>query len=67
MYKEKFVKNLSILMENKSIYKAAKDMKIPYATLYGYVNGIALPNFESLIMLADYFDEELDYLVGRKD
>ena len=54
-------------MEKKSIYKVAKEMKIPYATLYGYINGISLPNFESLIMLANYFDEELDYLVGRKD
>lgn len=66
MYKEAFAKNLKECIGNKSIYKVAKEIGIPQQTLYRYVYCQREIGLENLCKIADYFDESIDDLVGRK-
>lgn len=42
-------------------------LNLPLRTYQSYEYGEALPNIETLAILADFFDVSLDYLVGRSD
>ncbi len=40
---------------------------LPPDAVRRYERGEALPSYEALVKLADYFEVSLDYLVGRTD
>jgi len=64
-----FSQRLSILIEEKGItaYRLRKDLKLSNSIVTYWMDGTRLPNGESLIKLANYFDVSIDYLVGRID
>ena len=47
--------------------QTAISLGIPYTTYISYEKGEREPNSETLIMLADFFDSSIDYLLGRSD
>ncbi len=67
MYREKFAKNLRELLGTKSVRKAALEMGIPPQTLHRYLRCEREIGLEYLVKIADYFDEDLDVLTGRKE
>lgn len=67
MYREKFVRNLQNLCKGKVISKIAKDMGLNHQTLQRYLHNEMEITLENLCKIADYFNEDLDFLTGRKD
>lgn len=67
MYTEKFAENLKYLIGERSVSSVAKEIGIPQQTLYRYLHCQREIGLENLCKLADYFDVELDFLVGRKE
>lgn len=47
--------------------QAAKMLNMPYTTYIGYEKNTREPNSDALILLADFFDCSIDYLVGRSE
>jgi len=66
MYKEKLAENLKTLIGNRSVGGVAKEIGIPQQTLFRYLHCQREIGLENLIKIADYFDEDLDCLTGRK-
>ena len=60
---------LKELRERKGLNmrQTAISLGIPYTTYISYEKGEREPNSETLIMLADFFDSSIDYLLGRSD
>ncbi|MBQ9461186.1 MAG: helix-turn-helix transcriptional regulator [Clostridia bacterium] len=55
----------SLREENKkTMAQVARDLGIPYTTYVNYEKGEREPNSETLILLADYFNCSIDYLIG---
>ncbi|MCL2698203.1 MAG: helix-turn-helix domain-containing protein [Oscillospiraceae bacterium] len=50
-----------------SLYKLSKDTKIPKTIVYDWAAGAREPVSEYLIILADYLNVSIDYLLGRTD
>ena len=50
-----------------SMRQAALDLGMPYTTYVNYEKGAREPNSETLILLADYFNTSIDYLLGKSD
>lgn len=48
-------------------YRVSAETKISTATLTSWKNGAYIPKTDKLIILANYFNVSLDYLVGRSD
>lgn len=67
MYREKFTKNLNDLCKGKTISSIAKEMGINHQTLQRYLHNEMEISLENLCKIADYFNEDLDYLTGRKE
>lgn len=67
MYIEKFAERLKELIGNKSISFVAKEIGIPQQTLSRYLLCQREIKLENLCKIANYFNEDLDYLTGRKD
>jgi len=67
MYREKFTKNLQSLCKDKTISAIAKEMGINHQTLQRYLHNEMEISLENLCKIANYFDEDLDYLTGRKE
>lgn len=67
MYIEKFSKRLRELLGEKSVSQVAKEIGIPQQTLSRYLLCQREIGLENLCKIADYFDEDLDYLTGRKN
>ena len=62
-----FAENLKSLMGEMSISEFARKVGIPQQTISRYLlcqHEITLTN---LCKIADYFGEDIDYLIGRKD
>lgn len=55
------------LRENKgiSMKEAARLLKLPYTTYVNYEKGLREPTSEVLILLANFYDTTVDYIVGR--
>ena len=71
---EKFLKTIVAerikeLMSEKLLnqVKLADQLGIDQSTISYWLSGKKLPSIASLWMLADYFDVDIDYLVGRKN
>lgn len=67
MYVEKFAKQLKELIGEKSVSEVAKQIGIPQATLSRYLLCRREIGIEYLCKIADYFNEDLDFLTGRKE
>lgn len=48
-----------------SMREAAKQLGMPYTTFVNYEKGVREPNSETLILLANYFQVSIDYLIGN--
>ena len=58
----------AVRMEKKKTQKATAEMLgMKLRSYQFYEQGIVEPNIAKLIMLADFFDVSLDYLMGRTD
>ena len=66
-YKENFAKNLKNLMGNLSIKEFSRKINIPPQTISRYLLCQREISLEYLIKIADYFHEDIDVLIGRKD
>ena len=60
---------LKQLRENKGIsqMKLALDLSINQNSISRYETGVREADYKTLIMLADYFDVSIDYLLERTD
>lgn len=67
MYVEKFSKRLRELLGEKSVSQIAKEIGIPQQTLSRYLLCQREIGIENLCKIANYFDEDLDYITGRKN
>lgn len=67
MYMEKFSERFKELLQGESVNSIAKKIGIPQQTLSRYILCQREIGLENLCKIANYFDEDLDYLVGRKD
>ncbi len=61
----KFSDKLRTLIEERNITQKqlANDLKIPVSTFGGYVQGTSEPDFETLKIIAVYFNVTTDYLL----
>lgn len=64
---KKFAENLKILIGKMSISEFAKKVDIPQQTISRYLLCQREITLTNLCKIADYFDEDIDYLLGRKD
>ncbi|MDY4676017.1 MAG: helix-turn-helix transcriptional regulator [Candidatus Borkfalkiaceae bacterium] len=67
LYSKRFAKRLKELIGDKSVSSVAKEIGIPQQTLSRYLLGQREIGIENLCKIADFFDEDLDYITGRKD
>ncbi len=67
MYTQKFAERLCELIGTQSISSIAKKINIPQQTLSRYLLCQREIGLENLCKIADYFDEDLDILTGRKN
>lgn len=65
----KFPERLRQLREERGVSQAvvSKELGVSRYTVYSYEKGKTDPTLDSLVILADYFDVTLDYLLGRSD
>ena len=66
-YTEQFAKNLRLLIGEQSVNEFSKRVGIPQQTLSRYLLCQREITLENLIKIANYFDESIDVLIGRKD
>jgi len=64
-FKHVFVKLLQI--RSISAYKLSADTGISQGLISNWKKGTKTPAAENLIVIADYFDISVDYLLGRTD
>ena len=55
------------LEKNKTQLNVQMETGIEQALLSKYESGKRIPPTETLIMLADYYDVSMDYIMGRTD
>ncbi len=67
MYMERFAEKLKELIGEESVSSVAKKIGIPQQTLSRYLHCQREIGLENLCKIADYFNEDLDYLTGRKE
>ena len=64
---EAFAKNLKILMGDMSVSDLAKKVGIPQQTISRYLLCQREITLTNLCKIADFFNEDIDYLIGRKE
>ena len=64
-----FGKLLAKLRKEKGVLQkeVANHLNVTVATISNYEKGVHMPDLNTLIMLADYFDVSTDYLLQRTD
>lgn len=65
-YMQAFAKNLKDLIGEMSVCEFAKRVGIPQQTLSRYLLCQREISLEYLCRIADYFNEDIDFLLGRK-
>lgn len=62
-----FNERMKALREEKGLYQKelAEKLSISRASIAMYESGERIPNLESLVNIADFFEVSLDYLLGR--
>ncbi len=66
-YKKSFAQNLRDLMGTMTISELSKLVDIPQPTLSRYLRCQREISLENLLKIANYFDEDIDVLIGRRD
>ena len=68
-YAEAFSKNLKTLLEQNKISQAelSRQTGIPNQTISRYLSCQREVSLEYLCKIADYFNEDIDVLIGRKE
>ena len=66
-YKKAFAENLRTLIGDTSVNEFSKKIGIPQQTLSRYLLCQREITPENLCKIADYFDEDIDSLIGRKN
>lgn len=61
-----FAQNLKELMGEMSVCEFSKKIGIPQPTISRYLNCQREVTLENLGKIADYFNESVDYLIGRE-
>ena len=61
-----FAHNLRYLIEEMTVSEFAKRVDIPQQTISRYLLCQREITLTNLCKIADYFDEDIDYLIGRK-
>lgn len=59
--------NLKDLMGDMSVTELSEKVKIPQPTLSRYLLCKRQISLDNLVILADYFNVDIDILIGRKD
>ena len=62
-----FAQNLKNLISDMSVSEFARKVDIPQQTISRYLLCQREITLANLCKIADYFGEEIDYLIGRKD
>ena len=62
-----FAQNLKLLIGDMSISEFANKVKIPQQTISRYLLCQREITLTNLCKIADYFNEDIDFLIGRKD
>ena len=62
-----FAQNLKDLIGNMSVSEFARRIDIPQQTISRYLLCQREITLENLCKIADYFDEDIDVLIGRKE
>lgn len=62
-----FAQNLKILIGKMSISEFAKKVDIPQQTISRYLLCQREITLTNLCKIADYFNEDIDFLLGRKE
>lgn len=62
-----FAQNLKLLMGEMSISELSRKIDIPQQTLSRYLLCQREISLTNLCKIADFFDEDIDFLLGRKD
>lgn len=65
-YMEIFAKNLKLLIGDRTISAFARQVGIPQQTISRYLLCQREITLENLCKIADFFDEDIDTLIGRK-
>ncbi|MBD5632037.1 MAG: helix-turn-helix transcriptional regulator [Clostridia bacterium] len=66
-YVKSLSENLKELMGEMTVSELAKKVKIPQPTLSRYLLCKRQITLDNLVVLADYFNVDIDILIGRKD
>ncbi len=66
-YMLRLARNLKEFMGDMSLSTLSEEVNIPQPTLSRYLQCKRQITLENLIKLADYFDVDIDILIGRKD
>lgn len=64
---EALSKNLKELIGDMSLIQLSRAVDIPQPTLSRYILCQREITLANLIKLADYFNEDIDWLIGRRD
>lgn len=67
MYQQKFAERLRELIGDQSVSSVAAKIGIKQQTLSRYLLCQREIGLENLCKIADYFGEDLDFLVGRRE
>ena len=65
-YREIFAENLKMLIGDLSVNAFSKKIGIPQQTISRYLLCQREISLNNLCKIADYFNEEIDALIGRK-
>lgn len=65
--KSAFAQNLKQLLGDTSVSEFAKKVNIPQQTISRYLLCQREITLTNLCKIADYFNEDIDVLIGRKD
>ncbi|MBR5900077.1 MAG: helix-turn-helix transcriptional regulator [Clostridia bacterium] len=63
----KFAQNLRTLIGDMSVSEFARKVDIPQQTISRYLLCQREISLTNLCKIADYFNEDIDFLIGRKD
>ena len=62
-----FAEILKLLIGDMSVSEFARKVDIPQQTISRYLHCEREITLTNLCKIADYFEEDIDYLIGRKD
>ncbi|MEG9430024.1 MAG: helix-turn-helix transcriptional regulator [Christensenellaceae bacterium] len=66
-YMKNFSENLKLLIGEESINSFSKKVNIPQPTITRYLTCQREISLENLCKIADYFQEDIDSLLGRRE